>query len=65
MRVSHVFSTIDSHTGGEPTRTIIGGLPYLPGVFSVGGLNTLVKKKILPGERFLLAGAGPLRMSCR
>ena len=33
----------------------------LPGVFSVGGLNTLVKKKILPGERFLLAGAGPLQ----
>ncbi len=34
----------------------------LPGVFSVGGLNTLVKKKILPGERFLLAGAGPLQL---
>lgn len=31
MRISHVFSTIDTHTGGEPTRTIIGGLPYIPG----------------------------------
>ena len=30
----------------------------LPGVFSVGGLNTLVKKGILPGKRFLLAGTG-------
>jgi thioredoxin reductase/bacterioferritin-associated ferredoxin len=34
----------------------------LPGVFSVGGLNTLVKKGILPGERFLLAGTGPLQL---
>ena len=34
----------------------------LPGVFSVGGLNTLVKKSILPGKRFLLAGTGPLQL---
>jgi len=34
----------------------------LPGVFSVGGLNTLVKKGILPGERFLIAGTGPLQL---
>ena len=34
----------------------------LPGVFSVGGLNTLVKKGILPGKRFLLAGTGPLQL---
>jgi len=31
MRIARVFSTIDTHTGGEPTRTIIGGLPYIPG----------------------------------
>jgi proline racemase len=31
MRITRVFSTIDTHTGGEPTRTIIGGLPYIPG----------------------------------
>ncbi|TET85267.1 MAG: proline racemase, partial [Desulfobacteraceae bacterium] len=31
MRIKRVFSTIDTHTGGEPTRTIIGGLPYIPG----------------------------------
>jgi hydrogen cyanide synthase HcnB len=34
----------------------------LPGVFSVGGLNTLVKKGILPGKRFLVAGTGPLQL---
>ena len=34
----------------------------LPGVFSVGGLNTLVKKGIVPGKRFLLAGTGPLQL---
>ncbi len=31
MKAGRVFSVIDSHTGGEPTRTIIGGLPYIPG----------------------------------
>jgi thioredoxin reductase/bacterioferritin-associated ferredoxin len=34
----------------------------LPGVFSVGGLNTLVKKGIVPGQRFLLDGTGPLQL---
>jgi hydrogen cyanide synthase HcnB len=34
----------------------------LPGVFSVGGLNTRVKKGIGPGKRFLLAGTGPLQL---
>lgn len=32
----------------------------LPGVFSVGGLNTLVKRGVLPGKNFLVAGSGPL-----
>jgi len=31
MRITRFFSTIDTHTSGEPTRTIIGGLPYIPG----------------------------------
>lgn len=31
MKIARVFSAIDTHTGGEPTRTIIGGLPYIPG----------------------------------
>lgn len=31
MRIARCFSVIDTHTGGEPTRTVIGGLPYIPG----------------------------------
>lgn len=31
MNIRHVFSTIDTHTGGEPTRTIVSGVPPLPG----------------------------------
>lgn len=31
MRFARMISTIDTHTAGEPTRTIIGGLPYIPG----------------------------------
>ncbi len=31
MKISHVFSSIDTHTGGEPTRTVTGGIPYIPG----------------------------------
>lgn len=32
----------------------------LPGVFTVGGLNTLVKRGVLAGKTFLVAGSGPL-----
>ncbi len=31
MRFSRLISTIDTHTAGEPTRNIIGGLPHIPG----------------------------------
>ena len=31
-----------------------------PGVFTVGGLNALVKKQVVPGVRILIAGSGPL-----
>ena len=31
MRIEKVITTIDSHTGGEPTRVITGGLPHIPG----------------------------------
>jgi proline racemase len=31
MRINRYFSCIDTHTGGEPTRTIIGGIPPIPG----------------------------------
>lgn len=31
MRAERVFTTIDTHTGGNPTRTLISGLPKLLG----------------------------------
>jgi proline racemase len=31
MRAQRVFTTIDTHTGGNPTRTLISGLPKLVG----------------------------------
>ncbi|KAB2334670.1 proline racemase [Cytobacillus depressus] len=31
MRADRVFTTIDTHTGGNPTRTLISGLPELKG----------------------------------
>lgn len=31
MRIQHTFTSIDTHTGGGPTRTITGGIPYIPG----------------------------------
>ena len=31
-----------------------------PGVFTVGGLNALVKRRVVPGSRILIAGSGPL-----
>lgn len=31
MRFKRMFNTVDTHTGGEPTRTIVGGMPYIPG----------------------------------
>lgn len=31
MQIKKIFKTIDTHTGGNPTRTIISGLPSLKG----------------------------------
>ena len=31
MYTRRVFNTIDTHTGGEPTRTVLGGVPVIPG----------------------------------
>ena len=36
---------------------------HLPGVFTIGGLNTLVKRGVLPGKRIVVSGAGPLQMA--
>lgn len=44
MKISHVFTSIDTHTGGEPTRTITGGIPYIPG-------NTIAEKMLYLKEK--------------
>jgi len=31
MRFKRIFTTVDTHTAGNPTRTILGGIPYIPG----------------------------------
>jgi proline racemase len=31
MRFQRIISTIDSHTEGEPTRVVVGGVPVIPG----------------------------------
>lgn len=31
MRFERMITSIDTHTGGEPTRNVIGGLPRIPG----------------------------------
>ena len=31
MKFSHLFRTIETHTGGNPTRTILSGVPRIPG----------------------------------
>jgi proline racemase len=41
MRINRYFSCIDTHTGGEPTRTIIGGLPRIPGDTTVDKMTHL------------------------
>lgn len=43
MKIRNIITTIDTNTGGEPTRTVIGGLPYIPG-------NTMLEKMIYMKE---------------
>ncbi len=38
MKIERIITTIDSHTAGEPTRVVIGGIPHIPG-------STMAKKK--------------------
>jgi thioredoxin reductase/bacterioferritin-associated ferredoxin len=48
-------------SGGAMERMIPFPGWTLPGVYSAGGLNALVRKDILPGKRFLIAGTGPIQ----
>ena len=31
MKIKKTFHTIDTHTCGEPTRNVLGGIPKIPG----------------------------------
>ncbi|MBU3875707.1 proline racemase family protein [Faecalicatena sp. AGMB00832] len=37
MKIKKTFHTIDTHTSGEPTRNVLGGIPYIKG-------NTMLEK---------------------
>lgn len=39
MRFRRIIQTIDTHTGGEPTRNVVGGIPVVPG-------NTMQEKML-------------------
>ncbi|WP_163971867.1 proline racemase family protein [Oceanobacillus halotolerans] len=45
MKFQRLFSTIDTHTGGNPTRTVISGLPPLKG-------NTMSEKMLYMKENY-------------
>ncbi|WP_269409430.1 proline racemase family protein [Lentibacillus daqui] len=45
MNFQRLFSTIDTHTGGNPTRTVISGLPPLKG-------NTMSEKMLYMKENY-------------
>ena len=34
MRFQEMIETVDTHTGGEPTRIILSGIPKLEGKYS-------------------------------
>ena len=39
MRFERMFTTVDTHTCGDPTRTVTGGIPHIPG-------NTIAEKML-------------------
>lgn len=45
MKFQRLFTTIDTHTGGNPTRTVISGLPKLKG-------NTMSEKMLYMQENY-------------
>jgi len=44
MRFTKIITTIDSHTAGEPTRVVIGGIPNVPGSTIVEKMNYMKTK---------------------
>lgn len=45
MKATHVFETVDTHTAGNPTRNIVGGLPEIVG-------DTMAEKMAYAKENF-------------
>ena len=45
MRAKHVFRTVDTHTAGQPTRTVVSGLPPIPG-------KTMEEKLLYAKEKY-------------
>ncbi len=39
MNLNRIINTIDTHTAGEPTRVVTGGIPHIPG-------TTMMEKKV-------------------
>ncbi|MDD2495577.1 MAG: proline racemase family protein [Tissierellia bacterium] len=45
MKIRNIITTIDTNTGGEPTRTVIGGIPYIPGNTMLEKMNYMKENK--------------------
>ena len=43
MKIKRMIQTIDTHTVGMPTRTVVSGLPFIPG-------NTMSEKMLFMKE---------------
>ncbi len=59
MRFSRVIQTIDSHTEGNPTRVIVGGVP-VPPAWNAGAVAGTISGRGLPprGRSSLIEPSG-------
>lgn len=53
VQFTRIISTVDSHTAGEPTRIVVGGLPSLPGA-TMAEKMAYARNKLDDLRRFLL-----------
>lgn len=53
MQFDRVFRTIESHTGGNPTRTIVSGMPRIPGATMMDKMEWM-KDRIDPLRQLLM-----------
>ncbi|SEA78399.1 proline racemase [Desulfuromusa kysingii] len=45
MKLNRMITTIDTHTAGEPTRVVTGGIPYIPGASMQEKKNWMAKNE--------------------